>query len=206
MISALRSGYRCLPHRPALALLLGMLWLGGCRQVPLKPEPPIEESAQRTVIDRSQVQQPVQPQPVQPQDAPAPIYAVPPTAGPRTTPSLVPQGSLQAPWISASERPAWLRDCLSSIQLDQPPQIQRTALPDYPKVLIDSNTEGPVVIIFQISETGQLGNYAVRPGAHPALVKASIQALRQWKFSPPTWQGKPVAACLIQAFRYKLQE
>ncbi|WP_218243309.1 energy transducer TonB [Comamonas fluminis] len=206
MISALRSGYRCLPHRPALALLLGMLWLGGCRQVPLKPEPPIEESAQRTVIDRSQVQQPVQPQPVQPQDAPAPIYAVPPTAGPRTTPSLVPQGSQQAPWISASERPAWLRDCLSSIQLDQPPQIQRTALPDYPKVLIDSNTEGPVVIIFQISETGQLGNYAVRPGAHPALVKASIQALRQWKFSPPTWQGKPVAACLIQAFRYKLQE
>ena len=201
MISARRSGYRCLPHRPALALLLGMLWLGGCRQVPLKPEPPIEESPQRTVIDRSQL-----PQPVQPQDAPAPIYTVPPTAGPRTTPSLVPQGSQQAPWISASERPAWLRDCLSSIQLDQPPQIQRTALPDYPKVLIDSNTEGPVVIIFQISETGQLGNYAVRPGAHPALVKASIQALRQWKFSPPTWQGKPVAACLIQAFRYKLQE
>ena len=201
MISARRSGYRCLTHRPALALLLGMLWLGGCRQVPLKPEPPIEESPQRTVIDRSQL-----PQPVQPQDAPAPIYAVPPTAGPRTTPSLVPQGSQQAPWISASERPAWLRDCLSSIQLDQPPQIQRTAMPDYPKALIDSNTEGPVVIIFQISETGQLGNYAVRPGAHPALVKASIQALRQWKFSPPAWQGKPVAACLIQVFHYKLEE
>ena len=200
MISALRSGYRCLTHRPAMALLLGMLWLGGCRQVPLKPEPPIEESPQRTVIDRKLSQ------PVPAQDAPAPIYEVPPTAGPRTTPSLVPQGSQQAPWISASERPAWLRDCLSSIQLDQPPQIQRTAMPDYPKVLIDSNTEGRVVIIFQISETGQLGNYAVRPGAHPALVKASIQALRQWKFSPPTWQGKPVAACLIQAFRYKLQE
>lgn len=206
MISARRSGYRSLPYRPAMALLLGMLWLGGCRQVPLKPEPPIEESPQRTVIDRSQVQQPVQPKPVQPQDAPAPIYAVPPTAGPRTTPSLVPQGSQQAPWISASERPAWLRDCLSSIQLDQPPQIQRTALPDYPKVLIDSNTEGRVVVIFQISETGQLGNYAVRPGAHPALVKTSIQALRQWKFSPPAWQGKPVSACLIQVFRYKLQE
>ena len=200
MISALRSGYRCLTHRPAMALLLGMLWLGGCRQVPLKPEPPIEESPQRTVIDRKLSQ------PVPAQDAPAPIYEVPPTAGPRTTPSLVPQGSQQAPWISASERPAWLRDCLSSIQLDQPPQIQRTAMPDYPKVLIDSNTEGRVVIIFQISETGQLGNYAVRPGAHPALVKASIQALRQWKFSPPAWQGKPVSACLIQVFRYKLQE
>ena len=92
------------------------------------------------------------------------------------------------------------------MQIDEQVKIQPKPLPEYPDKLALNEVEGRVVVLFQVSENGQLGHYLVQPGAHPALVKSSIAAIRHWKFSTPTRHGKPVSACLVQAFRYQLEE
>ena len=211
---------------PGAALLLALLWLGGCRQIPQAPQPEPESVPTSSSVQANPVQPPAkqisEPESL-PQEItrtgpvaeivrpgtpmpPAPISVVPPSTGVRSPLAFEPQGSSQARWIPASQRPAWLKECLSSAQLDKPAKIQRTVMPQYPEKLLESDVQGRVVVLFQVSESGQLGNYLVQPGAHPALVKPSVQALRQWKFSPPTRQGKPVSVCLVQAFRYQLEE
>lgn len=207
------------------ALLLTLLWLGGCKQIPTAPKPepqvlptnaqeqpkqvppsakplPEPEAAPREISLPEPIAEIVRPgMPI----PPGPISA-PPPAGVSAPPAFEPQGSSQARWIPASQRPAWLKECLSPTQIDEQVKIQRTALPEYPQKLALNDVEGRVIVLFQISKTGQLGHYLVQPGAHPALVKPSIAAMRRWKFSPPTRQGKPVSACLVQAFRYVLEE
>ena len=201
------------------ALLLTCLWLSGCKQIPTAPEPepqvlqtkalpepePVPEPvpAPREIILPGPVTQIVRPDMPMP---PGPITVVPPTAGPRARVAPEPQGGSLARWVPASQRPAWLKECLSATQIDEQVKIQRTVLPKYPEKLVVNDIEGRVVVVFQISQTGHLGHYLVQPGAHPELAKPSVAAMRHWKFSAHTWQGKPVTACFIQVFRYQLEE
>ena len=217
------------------ALLLTLLWLGGCKQIPTAPEPepqvlqtnalaqpePVAPSAKplpepepppREIVRAAPIAEimspgvPIPPGPSVPGSGSGPIGMVPPTAGPRVSSTPEPQGGSQARWIPSSQRPAWLNECLSPTQIDEQVKIQRTALPEYPQKLALDDVEGRVIVLFQVSKSGQLGHYLVQPGAHPALVKPSVAAMRRWKFSVPTWQGNPVTACFVQAFRYQLAE
>ena len=208
------------------ALLMTCLWLSGCKQIPTAPEPepqvlqtkalpepepvpppakpvPEPEPAPREIILPRPVTQIVRPDMPMP---PGPITMVPPTAGPRAKVTPEPQGGSLARWVPASQRPAWLKECLSATQIDEQVKIQRTVLPKYPEKLVVNDIEGRVVVVFQISQSGHLGHYLVQPGAHPELAKPSVAAMHHWKFSAPTWQGKPVTACFIQVFRYQLEE
>ena len=208
------------------ALLMTCLWLSGCKQIPTAPEPepqvlqtkalpepepvpppakpvPEPEPAPREIILPGPITQIVRPDMPMP---PGPITMVPPTAGPRAKVTPEPQGGSLARWVPASQRPAWLKECLSATQIDEQVKIQRTVLPKYPEKLVVNDIEGRVVVVFQISQTGHLGHYLVQPGAHPELAKPSVAAMHHWKFSAPTWQGKPVTACFIQVFRYQLEE
>ena len=237
---ALHSGDGQGRHRnlvPVAALLLTLLWLGGCKQIPTAPEPepqvlqtkalpepepvappakplPEPEPPPREIVLAAPIAEivypgmPIAPGPSVPgsDSGPGPIGVIPPTAGPRARVTPEPQGGGQARWIPSSQRPAWLKECLSPSQIDEQVKIQRTVLPEYPQKLAVNDVEGRVIVLFQVSKTGHLGHYLVQPGTHPALVKPSVAAMRHWKFSVPTWQGKPVTACFIQAFRYQLEE
>lgn len=188
------------------AVLLAALWLGGCRQIPLAPEPSSEldgTSVQGTGTEptRSRIQS-TSPAPAEPPEP----NETPPTAGPRSPQMPKPLGGSQARWLASSERPLWLQNCFAPHQLDAPLQIRRTVLPDYPQAMAVNEVQGRFVIVFEVSATGKVGNHLVQPGAHPALVKPSIAALQKWKFSRPTAQGQPVSACLAQVFRYQLED
>ncbi|MDR0214616.1 MAG: energy transducer TonB [Comamonas sp.] len=202
--SLLRTGLRS-PASSAV-LLLAALWLGGCRQIPLAPEPSSERdgtSVQSTDAEptRSRIQS-TNAAPVTPPEP----DETPPTSGPRGPQMPKPLGGSQARWLASSERPHWLQDCFAPHQLDAPLQIQRTVLPDYPQAMAVNEVQGRFIIVFEVSAAGKVGNHLAQPGAHPALVKPSIAALQKWKFSHPTAKGQPVSACLAQVFRYQLED
>ena len=196
----------------AATALLGALWLGGCRQIPLAPEPagPVQATPSLRV---QRAPEPVAAAPALPPAQPTTLTAtqpdtieVPPAVARRDPQKQTPLAGNQARWLPAAQRPEWLNSCFAPRQVDAPVRIQRSAMPQYPQTLIVDDVQGKVVVLFQVSTSGTLEHYLVQPGAHPALVAPSIAALRRWKFSPSTHQGQPASVCFLQMFRYVLEE
>lgn len=193
--------HRYRTYTQTACLLLALLWFSGCRQIPTAPErvpPTLASSANADgVKERIQHSAPV--------TQPAIVEAAP--AMPRQTPPpFRPQGGDQASWLPQSHRPKWLQDCLAFHQLDRTPTIERKPLPKYPPELIEQDVQGRGTLLLHIAADGTLAHYLVRPGAHPELVKSTVAAVKQWKFSRSTRNGQPVDACFLQPFRYQLEE
>ena len=65
--------------------------------------------------------------------------------------------------------------------------------PIYPRKALLQNTEGFVVLQFDITETGQVDNIFVIQANPPQIFNLSaIQALRKWKYKAKIEKGKPV--------------
>jgi periplasmic protein TonB len=63
--------------------------------------------------------------------------------------------------------------------------------PAYPPVARAARVQGPVVLRAIISKAGTIENLQVLSG-HPLLVKAAIDAVRQWRYRPYNLNGEPV--------------
>ncbi|PYX09747.1 MAG: hypothetical protein DMG88_04610 [Acidobacteria bacterium] len=68
--------------------------------------------------------------------------------------------------------------------------IQRVE-PTYPPLAIQTRTQGQVILQAVISREGRIENLQVVSG-HPLLVKAAIDAVRQWRYRPYVLNGEPV--------------
>ena len=62
--------------------------------------------------------------------------------------------------------------------------------PLYPSAAKAARIQGPVVLRAVISKEGTIENLAVQSG-HPMLVKAAIDAVRQWRYRPYLLNGDP---------------
>jgi periplasmic protein TonB len=65
------------------------------------------------------------------------------------------------------------------------------AEPTYPPLAIQTRTQGQVVLQAMIRREGKIENLQVISG-HPFLVKAAIDAVRQWRYQPYVLNGEPV--------------
>jgi protein TonB len=63
--------------------------------------------------------------------------------------------------------------------------------PQYPELAIQTHTQGSVVLSAVISRVGTIENLQVISG-HPMLVKAAIDAVRQWRYRPYVLNGETV--------------
>jgi protein TonB len=63
--------------------------------------------------------------------------------------------------------------------------------PDYPSLARQVRVQGPVVLRAMISREGGIENLQVLSG-HPMLVKAAVDAVRQWRYRPYVLNGEPV--------------
>jgi protein TonB len=63
--------------------------------------------------------------------------------------------------------------------------------PDYPSLARQVRVQGPVVLRAVISREGTIENLQVLSG-HPMLVRAAVEAVRQWKYRPYLLNGEPV--------------
>ena len=63
--------------------------------------------------------------------------------------------------------------------------------PDYPALARQVRVQGQVVLRAVISREGAIENLQVLSG-HPMLVKAAVDAVRQWRYRPYVLNGEPV--------------
>jgi protein TonB len=69
--------------------------------------------------------------------------------------------------------------------------LQHKVQPVYPTDALPLRLSGPVVLEATVAEDGKVQNLKVVSG-HPILARAAVGAVRQWKYSPSTLNGKPV--------------
>lgn len=93
-------------------------------------------------------------------------------------------------------RPRTLRE------LDRIPTPITIVKPAYTRALADLGVKGSVRIEFYIDETGAVRLPAAASGENFNLAGLAIPALSQWKFEPPTFQGKPVLVKASQVFTF----
>ena len=63
--------------------------------------------------------------------------------------------------------------------------------PEYPALARSAGIQGPVLLRAVISRQGRIENLQVLAG-HPMLVKAALDALRQWRYRPYILNNEPV--------------
>ncbi len=123
------------------------------------------------------------------EEAPMPI----PT--PKTTPTPTPR-----PEPVTTPTPAKPRTIISDML---PSKAIKKVQPPYPAIARSARVQGSVNVQVLISEEGRVVSASTVNG-HPLLVDASVQAARQWVFSPTTLNGTPVKVSGVLTFNFTL--
>jgi TonB family protein len=89
-------------------------------------------------------------------------------------------------------------------ELDAVPEAVVAPSPAYPNEVARMR-RGQVTIEFYIDETGSVRLPCAEPGDDPELSALAVEALMQWKFYPPTVDGRPVLVRAMQIFDFAPQ-
>src|ERR1051326_7565127 len=84
-----------------------------------------------------------------------------------------------------------------------PPQKTKDVRPVYPRDAPAARISGVVVIEATIGEDGKVRD-AVVLRSIPLLDQASIDAVRQWEFTPTTMNGKPVPVIMTVTVNFSI--
>ncbi len=98
-------------------------------------------------------------------------------------------------------RPLDFQACPAS-EIDRPPVPVETIAPRYATEAEKEGVRGRVTVHFYIDEKGVVRMPAVQADAHPYLSSVAIEALKGWKFAPPTRHGRPVLVAAAQEFSF----
>jgi TonB family protein len=93
-------------------------------------------------------------------------------------------------------RPCPLRD------LDRIPLLLNAVAPRYAIEARDQGVRGTVEVQFFIDEQGTVRMPAVLQADRLDLAQMALEAVRQWKFEPPTHKGSPVMISAVQHFEF----
>ena len=89
--------------------------------------------------------------------------------------------------------------------LDSIPTPLIVTQPIYPKKWDEDGIRGRVLVDFYIDEKGAVRMPAIVTADHPLLASAAITAVREWRFAPPLYKGKPVLAHCQQVFTFQIE-
>ena len=92
--------------------------------------------------------------------------------------------------------PCMLRD------IDRIPVPQNAVPPVYPESLAARGVKGDVTVEFYIDEQGAVRMPYVTGRPQVALAELAVDAVRQWKFEPPTRRGRPALVLVRQLFHF----
>ncbi len=85
-----------------------------------------------------------------------------------------------------------LDDILELGEVDEVPQPIKQVAPGYPTDLKRLGIGSRVMLEFVVDESGNVQQAKVLDGEYPEFNKASLDAIRKWKFQPATKYGKAV--------------
>jgi protein TonB len=83
------------------------------------------------------------------------------------------------------------------------PEKTRDIKPVYPKIAQAAKVQGIVIIEAIISKTGEVQNAKVLRG-NPMLDNAALEAVRQWRYTPPLLNGEPVDVIMTVTVNFTL--
>lgn len=98
-------------------------------------------------------------------------------------------------------RPYDYQNCPAS-EIDRLPVPVSTVAPRYALEAEKEGVRGRVKVYFYIDEKGDVRMPAVPADTHPYLSSVAIEALKGWKFEPPTRRGRPVLVAAAQEFSF----
>ncbi len=87
-------------------------------------------------------------------------------------------------------------------RLDRLPQLVTGDSPHYAEQAGKEGVRGRVQVHFYIDERGEVRFACAEPAGHPYLLEQAVQAVRRWKFDPPTSRGRPVMVAAVQEFDF----
>lgn len=86
-------------------------------------------------------------------------------------------------------------------ELDRVPAVRESVSPRHPgKSLNPTSPGGSAMIDFYIDSEGRPRMPVALKATHEAFALAAAEALMQWRFDPPTHQGRPIAVRMVQEF------
>jgi TonB family protein len=90
----------------------------------------------------------------------------------------------------------------SGRELDRVPARVSSVAPKYAEAAAKQGVRGKVQVHFYIDDKGAVRMPSVDAGAQPYLSDIAVNAVREWKFEPPTSRGKPVLVAASQEFDF----
>jgi len=87
----------------------------------------------------------------------------------------------------------------------RPPQVIRSAIPNYPSIARSQRISGMVLVEITVAADGSVENAVIVKSPSPLLNKAAQRAARKMKFSPALADGKPIRAKKLQPFHFSLK-
>ncbi|HEY8994372.1 MAG TPA: energy transducer TonB, partial [Lacunisphaera sp.] len=87
-------------------------------------------------------------------------------------------------------------------ELDRAPTRIAGDAPRYAVEAAKQGVRGSVAVYFYIDEKGEVRMPAVQSGPHPYLMEIAVDAMKSWKFEPPTSHGRPVLVAAAQTFDF----
>jgi TonB family protein len=77
--------------------------------------------------------------------------------------------------------------------------------PKYPLVEAFRNQSGNVMTQIRVEPDGSVSNVQVLQKVQPQIDAATVDAIKQWRFEPPTRYGKPVVAYVTMMTLYNIE-
>jgi TonB family protein len=81
--------------------------------------------------------------------------------------------------------------------------VREKIQPVYPQMAKQLHLQGVVTLEARISESGGVGDVKALTG-NPVLMNAAVAAMKRWKFTPFSADGKPAKAIADISFDFKL--
>lgn len=85
------------------------------------------------------------------------------------------------------------------------PAAVKRVMPEYPLELRKSGNQGDVQVAFTVTAGGEPRGIRIIESAHPALERAVVEALGQWRFAPATRRGQAVTEEFSMRLPFSLQ-
>jgi len=100
---------------------------------------------------------------------------------------------------------------VDTIDVDTPPRLQRNLPPEelrrrYPEAARAARLEADVRLELVVDEAGQVTSARVLAAVGNGFDQAAIEAVRQFRFSPATRNGRPLAVRIPWTFKFRLDE
>lgn len=87
-------------------------------------------------------------------------------------------------------------------EMDAPLTAVNRVSPEYAREAETQGVGGRVRVHFYIDEKGNVRLPAVPAETNPYLSAVAVEAMRSWKFAPPTRHGQPVLVAAVQEFNF----